>query len=72
MTLHHNWRNILRKAWSIRVMALAAFLSGCEAVINAFDIGEFGIKPWVKAVIIFVIIAGAFITRLLAQNDESD
>jgi len=28
MTLHPNWRAILERAWSIRLMALSAVLSG--------------------------------------------
>lgn len=70
MRLHSDWKGILQRAWSIRVMALAAFLSGCEAVVNAFDLEILGIKPWVKALILFLVIGGAFIARILAQNDD--
>ena len=30
-----DWRDILRRAWSIRLMLLAGLLSGCEAVLSA-------------------------------------
>ena len=46
-------------------MVLATLLTGCEAVINAFDLSDWGIPPTIKALLLFLIVAGAFITRLI-------
>ena len=34
LALYDNWRTILRRAWSLKFMALAAILTGCEAIIT--------------------------------------
>jgi len=36
MTLLPEWRWLLRKAWSIRLVVLAGLLSGCEVVLPLF------------------------------------
>ncbi len=37
MTLHENWRHLLRKSWSVRWIALAGLLSGIEVVLPIFS-----------------------------------
>ena len=37
MKLGDNWRTVLKKAWSVRLMALAAVLTGAEAVLPFFS-----------------------------------
>lgn len=46
-------------------MVLATLLTGCEAVVSAFDLSDWGIPPFAKALILFLIVAGAFLTRLI-------
>jgi hypothetical protein len=66
MKLYDNWKEILRKAWSIRLMLLAAVLSGVEVILpffaNSFPRGPF-------AAMSFLAVAGAFIARLVAQRN---
>ena len=37
MKLRSDWRLILRKAWSVRLIVLAALFSGLEVVVPLFD-----------------------------------
>ncbi len=69
MRLVSDWRHVLRKAWSVRLIVLAALLSGLEVVLPFF--GEF-IPPGVFAALSFLTVAGAFIARILAQKDFED
>lgn len=70
MTLLHNWRDVLRRAWSIRLLLLAAALSALEAALPLVDL--FDIPRWVMialAVATPLVVAAAFIARLLAQKN---
>jgi len=71
-TLLPDWRDILRRAWSIRLMLLAGLLSGCEAVLSAAGTDWLPVPRWASALIVLVVIAAAFVTRLLAQRQEDD
>jgi hypothetical protein len=46
----HNWRGVLRCAWSIRLMILAGLLSGVEAILPLLD-GVLPIPPGIFAVL---------------------
>jgi hypothetical protein len=67
-----DWRHVLRHAWSVRLMILAALLSGCEvsfSVMTAFEI----VPPFIPAGL-FAALAGAvtiaaFVARVLAQKE---
>jgi hypothetical protein len=64
MKLLTDWQDILKKAWSVRLIILAGVLTGVEAAI-----------PFVKEsvpyihLITLVVVALALIARLLAQKD---
>lgn len=64
MKLHNEWRIIVRKAWSFRLLILAAFLSGLEVampyVAEKFPVGIF-------ATISFFVTMAAMIARVIAQ-----
>jgi hypothetical protein len=66
MKLYTNWKEILTKAWSIKFIILAGVLSASEVILplffDYFDRGTF-------AVLSFVAVSGAFISRLIAQKD---
>ena len=66
MTLYANWRDIARRAWSFRLMALAVLLSVAEVILplfqSAFPVGMF-------AALTAITVAGAMIARLVAQKD---
>lgn len=59
-----DWRAVLRHAWSIRFMLLAAFLSAIEAVLPLF-IDHF--PKGVFAALTFLVVGAALIARLMAQ-----
>lgn len=65
MHLAPNWKDILRKAWSVRLMVLAALLSGSE-----FALPYFGDKvpPGVFAALGFVVTGAALVARFIAQK----
>jgi len=66
MRLYDNWRTILKKAWSIRLMILAGVLSGIEIVVPLF---ADSLPRGVFAALSFASVAAAFVARLVAQND---
>lgn len=65
MHLAPNWKDILRKAWSVRLMVLAALLSGAE-----FALPYFGdkVSPGLFAALGFVVTGAALVARLIAQK----
>ena len=66
ISLAHNWKNLLKKAWSIRLMLLAGLLTACEAILPMYadDIPR-GIFAGVSLVVIF----GAMLARLVVQQE---
>ena len=66
MTLYTDWKRILRKAWSIRLMAVAALLTGCEVVLPMF--GD-EMPRNLFAGLSFLVVIGAMIARLVAQKE---
>ena len=64
-----NWKTILRKAWSVRLILLAGLLSGVEAAMPFID----GQMPrGVFAVASLIVTGAAFIARILAQKGVDD
>lgn len=66
MKIDSDWKGILKKAWSIRLMVLAGVLSGCEVILplyaDAIPRGPF-------AALSMLAIASAFVARIIAQRD---
>ena len=66
VTLYPNWREILRRAWSIRFMLLAGALSAVEVALpffaDQFPRGTF-------AALSRLAVGAAFVARLVAQRD---
>jgi len=66
MKLYDNWKQIVKKAWSIRFIILAGLLSGAEVILplfsNYFDRGVF-------ATFSFIAVSAAFVARIVAQKD---
>ena len=69
LALYDNWRTILRRAWSLKFMALAALLTGCEAVITVTGVEWIPLPHAARLALLFVVIAAAFVARLVAQKD---
>lgn len=65
MKLDPKWRDILRQAWSVRLMLLAGVLSAAEAVVPFFsDV----IDRRVFALLLAGITFGALVARIVAQR----
>lgn len=64
-----DWKDILRRAWSIRLMLIAGLLSGCEAILPLFS-DSIPIPRWASSALVAVVIMAAFVTRLLAQRGK--
>lgn len=66
MKLYSNWKDIVKKAWSIKFIILAGILSATEVILplffDYFDRGAF-------AVLSFIAVSGAFVSRIVAQKD---
>ncbi len=69
MNLIPDWKIVARKAWSVRLMALASILSGCEAVL---PYAEFVLPRGSFALLSFVIVTLALLARFVAQRDIQD
>ena len=65
-----DWRAVLRYAWSVRLMILAALLSGLEVALPLID-GLLPIHPGIFAALSFVTVVAAFIARIVVQKDIS-
>lgn len=69
MMLIPNWKRIVRKAWSIRLMVFAGLLSGCEVILPLY---QDSIPRGIFAVMSMLAIGGGFVARLVAQKDMDD
>ncbi len=71
MRLLSNWRKVLTKSWSIRLMGIAAVLSGAEAALPFVE----RFVDWpdgVLAGLSFGVVCAAFMARLAAQKTLED
>lgn len=66
-----NWRQVLRRAWSVKLMLAAAALSGLEVAMPYLD-GYVDIPPRLFALLSGVTVAAAFIARICAQRSIKD
>ncbi|PVB61593.1 hypothetical protein [Labrenzia sp. 011] len=66
MKLIVEWRQVLKRAWSVRLMVLAALLSGAEVALPF--LGDL-LEPGILAALSALATAGAFAARILAQKD---
>ena len=66
-----NWRDVLRYAWSVRFILLAALFSGLEIAWPLLD-GLLPIPQRTFAVMSGLFVAAAFVARLVAQKKLRD
>lgn len=66
LRLKRNWQLTLRKAWSVRFMALAFGLTVAEVVLPLYSDR---IPQHLFAVLSGIAVAGAFVARLVAQRN---
>jgi len=67
MTLHENWRYLLRKSWAVRWIALAGLLSGLEVMLPLFIDS---MPRHVFAVLSMLATGGALVARLMVQPKD--
>jgi hypothetical protein len=65
MTLLPDWKDVLRRAWSVRFIVLAGLLSGAELVLPMF---AHAIPNGIFAALSFLAVSAAFVARVLAQR----
>ncbi len=66
MTLLVDWRKILRRAWSMRFMALAIVVTILEAVLPIY--GD-TIPRGIFSIATAIAIAGGMVSRVVAQKN---
>lgn len=71
MHLASDWKRVLHRAWSIRLMLVAGALSGLEFALPYLD-GYVDIPPRLFAALSGLTVAAAFVARLVAQKGVSD
>lgn len=64
-----DWKRVLRRAWSIRLMLLAGLLSGLEAILPIV-MDALPWPRWLASTVISFVVGLSFVTRLLAQKDD--
>lgn len=63
-----NYRQVFRRAWSIRLIVVAGILSGCEVALPIID--QFVTIPrGTFAALTGLVTCGALISRLVAQEN---
>jgi hypothetical protein len=68
MKLLWNWKLVLRHAWSVRLMILAAILSGIEVALPLLD-GFVEVPRGTFAALTAVVTTAAFVTRFVVQTN---
>ncbi|MBL3571373.1 hypothetical protein BV509_20335 [Rhodovulum sulfidophilum] len=68
MKLVPNWRAVLRRAWSVWILAAMVILSGLEAAASLLSADMLGLPPDVYAAAVGLLSAAAVLARLIAQT----
>lgn len=71
MKLVHNWRAVLRYAWSIRLYIIAGIFSGVEVALPVLD-QIIDIPRGLFAALSFITVCVGLIARLVAQKNIGD
>lgn len=66
MRLYENWKIIVKKAWSVRLMGIAFLLTMAEVMLPFFSEA---VPDRVFALLSGLCVAGAFVSRIVAQRD---
>ncbi|MDO6756947.1 hypothetical protein Q4598_11940 [Phaeobacter inhibens] len=72
MQLIQNWKQTLKGAWSIRLIAIACLVSAVPVFLSLVSPGLLGIDPVIFAAVAMVINALAIPARLIAQVGFTD
>lgn len=69
LKLVENWRDVLKRAWSLRLIAVAGLLTGLEAAMSVLPTEwTFTLPTWLWPTATLLVTAGAFASRLIAQD----
>lgn len=72
MILIPKWKAVLSKAWSVRLMALAAALSGAEVALQMLSPDLLGLPDGAFAILAGLVSMGALVARIVAQEGVTD
>lgn len=72
MQILANWRAVLTKAWSVRLIIIAAILSGAEFALGQLDATILGMPDGTFAAASGFVSAAALLARIMAQSDLED
>ena len=67
MQLVPDWRHVLRKAWSVRLILLAGLLTGVEVVLPLLG-DAYPIPTGLFAALSLIVTMAAFVMRLVSQK----
>lgn len=62
-----DWRDIVRYAWSFRLIVLAGMLTGAEVLLPDLP-AYFDISPRLYSVLTLVVVTAALVARIAAQR----
>lgn len=71
MKLVENWRAVVRGAWSVRLMVVAAILSALPVFFGLVSADMLGINPIVFAALAALVSAGAVVARVVQQAAQA-
>ena len=64
-----DWKWILRRAWSVKLILVAGLLTGLEVFLPLiFDHGLLVFAPWIYPVVMLALTMTALIARVIAQE----
>lgn len=66
MKLNHDWKRIVKKAWSFKLLGAAALLTACEV---ALPLVGTEMPPLLFSGLSGLVIVAAMVMRLVAQKD---
>lgn len=72
MKIVDEWRWLVKKAWSVRLIMLAGLLSGlevCFSVLSAYQV-DTGVPPGTFAALSGLVTIAAFLARFVAQSRD--
>ena len=70
MSLLPDWRSILKRAWSVKFLTMAAVVSGCETILQVS--GNALLPAGVGSAITGVLASLGILARVLAQKEAED
>ena len=70
MALIPDWKPVLKRAWSVKFLALSGILAGCETVLQISGVSI--LPPAIAPAVIGVLSALGILARVLAQKEAED